>query len=114
PRSSDLARLRGLAVLRVAHRAGCAYEWENHLEVAAESGLDADDIAAIRLGRSADPFDQMVLTAVDELTEHATLTDDSWAALRAHLDERQVMDFVFTVGGYTTMAMAFNTFGVEP
>ncbi|HLS75510.1 MAG TPA: carboxymuconolactone decarboxylase family protein [Nocardia sp.] len=113
-RSTLPARLRELAVLRVAHRAGCAYEWEHHLEIAAESGLDADDIAAIRLGRSADPFDQMVLTAVDELTEHATLTDDSWAALRAHLDERQVMDFVFTVGGYTTMAMAFNTFGVEP
>jgi len=113
-RSTLPPRLRELTVLRVAHRANCAYEWEHHLEIAEQSGLDADDITAAQLGHSDDPLDQTVLTAVDELADHNSLTDATWAALREHLDERQAMDFVFTVGGYTTLAMAFNTFGVKP
>lgn len=108
------SRLRELAILRVAHRADCAYEWEHHLEIAEKSGLTTADVAAAQSGASTDPFDQTVLTAVDELAEHACLTDATWAALRDHLDERQAMDFVFTVGGYTTLAMAFNSFGVKP
>lgn len=113
-RSTLPARLRELAVLRVAHRANCVYEWEHHLEIAEQSGLGPEDITAARLGHSADPLDQTVLTAVDELADHSTLTDATWAALREQLDEQQVMDFVFTIGGYTTLAMAFNTFGVKP
>ena len=31
-----------------------------------------------------------------------------------HLDERQRMDLVFTIGCYGALAMAINTFGVEP
>jgi hypothetical protein len=30
------------------------------------------------------------------------------------MDKRQLMDFVFTVGGYQLLSMALNTFGVEP
>jgi hypothetical protein len=33
--------------------------------------------------------------------------------LGERLDDRQRMDYVFTVGCYTLLAMAFNTFGVE-
>ena len=34
-------------------------------------------------------------------------------ALSEHLDERQRMDLVFTIGCYGALAMAINTFGVE-
>jgi len=33
--------------------------------------------------------------------------------LSERLDHRQRMDYIFTVGCYATLAMAFNTFGVE-
>jgi 4-carboxymuconolactone decarboxylase len=55
-----------------------------------------------------------VLAAVDELVEKTRITDDTWAALGERLDKRELMDFVFTVGGYHMLAMALNTFGVEP
>ncbi|MFF0490130.1 carboxymuconolactone decarboxylase family protein [Nocardia sp. NPDC004068] len=113
-RSSLPPRVRELVVLRVAHRTRCAYEWDSHVEMAAESGISAGDIETVRRGAAADPFDHAVLTAVDELAEHSTLTDATWSALAAHLDERQLMDLVFTVGGYSVLAMAFNTFGVQP
>ena len=38
----------------------------------------------------------------------------TWATLSEHLDEHQRMDLVFTIGCYGALAMAINTFGVEP
>ncbi|MEU0538590.1 carboxymuconolactone decarboxylase family protein [Nocardia sp. NPDC005978] len=113
-RSSLPARVRELVVLRVAHRSSCAYEWDSHVSIAAEAGITPEDIAAIQSGVSTDPYDQAVLTAVDELAEHNALGDRTWGELCSYLDERQLMDFVFTVGGYSVLAMAFNSFGVQP
>ncbi|WP_024804333.1 carboxymuconolactone decarboxylase family protein [Nocardia sp. BMG51109] len=107
-------RVRELAVLRVAHRTECAYEWHSHVDMAPQLGLSGDDITGVRNGRLADPLEQAVLDAVDELSEKFCLSDAVWSALGEHLTEDQRMDLIFTVGGYTTMAMAYNTFGVEP
>ncbi|KAA9156209.1 carboxymuconolactone decarboxylase family protein [Amycolatopsis acidicola] len=106
-------RLRELTVLRVARRRSCAYEWVHHARFAARLGISRAEVAAASEGRSADPFEETVLAAVDELDETSTLSDKTWAALGEHLDERQRMDLVFTIGGYCLMAMAFNTFGIE-
>ncbi|MGY2122687.1 carboxymuconolactone decarboxylase family protein [Nocardia gipuzkoensis] len=108
------ARLRELAILRVAHQRGCEYEWHHHVRMGAEAGLTEDEIAAAQgAAAAADEFDRLLLRAVDELGEKSALSEQTWAALGERLDERQRMDLVFTVGGYTTLAMAFNTFGVQ-
>ncbi|WP_327116845.1 carboxymuconolactone decarboxylase family protein [Nocardia sp. NBC_01730] len=112
-RSTLPPRLRELAILRVAHRLNCAYEWSHHVRGAIEAGLTRDEIEAVRRGEAADEFDRVVLGAVDELDEEASLSDQTWAALATRLDEQQRMDLVFTVGCYGMLAMAFNTFGVE-
>ncbi|TPG33129.1 carboxymuconolactone decarboxylase family protein [Mycolicibacterium hodleri] len=113
-RSTLPPRLRELAVLRIAHLTSCAYEWDEHVAIGQKEGLTVDDIAALQLGEAADPFDALVLTAVDELVTNTRLSDESWGALGERWDKRQLMDFVFTVGGYHMLAMALNTFGVEP
>ena len=112
-RSKLPARLREVAVLRVAHRRDCAYEWEHHVEMAKAEGLTDDDVEAIRNGVADDDLDRLVVRATDELEEKSNLTDETWTALGEHLTERQRMDFVFTVGAYGMLAMAFNTFGVQ-
>lgn len=111
-------RIRELAILRVAYRRNCAYEWVHHVDLAKEAGLNDDEIAAVRCypGEGAGSFDDIeraVLTGVDELDEKSELSDQTWAALGERLDDRQRMDYVFTVGCYTLLAMAFNTFGIE-
>ncbi|MDC8973624.1 carboxymuconolactone decarboxylase family protein [Mycobacterium marinum] len=107
------ARVRELAILRVAHRRACAYEWTHHLALAEQAGISGDEIAAVRRGEATDDFERAVLTGVDELDENSELSDQTWAALGEHLDDRQRMDYVFTVGCYALLAMAFNTFGVQ-
>lgn len=112
-------RIRELAILRVAHRRGCAYEWSHHVRMAKDEGITDDQIAAVRsfAGEEAGglaEFDRVVIAGVDELEEKSQLSDETWAALGERLDDRQRMDFVFTVGCYALLAMAFNTFGVQP
>jgi len=112
-RSTLPARLREVAVLRVAHRRDCAYEWDHHVEMAKAEGLTDADVEAIRNGGANEDLDRLVVQAADELEDKSNLTDETWAALGEHLSERQRMDFVFTVGAYGMLAMAFNTFGVQ-
>lgn len=106
-------RIRELAILRVAHRRGCAYEWAHHVDMAKEAGVSGAEIAAARSGETGDELSRAVFAAVDELDEKSNLSDETWSALSEQLDERQRMDLVFTIGGYIALAMAINTFGVQ-
>ncbi|SPM34584.1 Alkylhydroperoxidase family enzyme, contains CxxC motif [Mycobacterium rhizamassiliense] len=106
-------RIRELAILRVAHRRECEYEWSHHVSMAKDAGVTDEEIAAVQRGEASDEFDRTVLTAVDELDEKSQLCDQTWAALGERLDDQQRMDFVFTVGCYALLAMAFNTFGIQ-
>ena len=107
------ARIRELAILRVAHRRQCAYEWSHHVRMAKDEGVTDDQIAALQRGEAADAFVRAVITGVDELDEKSELSDETWAALGERLNDQQRMDFVFTVGCYVLLAMAFNTFGIQ-
>ncbi len=107
-------RLRELAVLRVAHRRHCEYEWRHHVRMGLEAGLTEDVIDGLQRGEAVDELDRAVLRAVDELEDDYEISDATWTTLSEHLDERQRMDLVFTIGCYGALAMAINTFGVEP
>lgn len=76
-------------------------------------GLADDDVVAAQTGVSADEFDQAVLTAVDELMTESRMSKATWHRLGERLDDKSRMDLMFTVGGYSTLALALNTFDVE-
>jgi alkylhydroperoxidase family enzyme len=106
-------RLRELAILRVAHRTESEYEWFQHVRMGKAEGLTDDDVEAVKRGEAADDFDRTLVAGVDELMDKYELSDSTWAALGERFDDRQRMDFVFTIGCYITVAMALKTFGVE-
>ena len=54
-----------------------------------------------------------MIRASDELHADQFITDETWAALAEHFDEKQRMDVVFTVGQYTQVSMMLNSFGVQ-
>jgi 4-carboxymuconolactone decarboxylase len=102
------ARTRELAILRMAWRRRCRYEWAQHVRIARRAGVTDEEIAQIRAGDAT-----AINRAVDELDEDSCLSEQTYQALAAELDDRQLMDLVFTIGTYGLLAMAFNTFGVE-
>ena len=114
--SSLSARQRELLILRVAALRDAAYEWEQHVALAEEAGIDGDEIARIADGPDASGWsteDAAMLRAVDQLIGDAMIDDATWAELSQTMDEHQLMDLVFTVGVYELLAMAFRSFGVQ-
>ena len=101
-------RTRELAILRVAWRRRCRYEWAQHVLIARRAGVSEQEIAEVRAGTPT-----ALNRAVDELETGSRLSDETYRALAAGLDDRQLLDLVFTVGGYGALAMALNTFEVE-
>jgi 4-carboxymuconolactone decarboxylase len=102
------ARTRELAILRMAWRRRCRYEWAQHVLIARRAGVTDEEIAEVRAGAPT-----LISKAVDELDEDSCLSEETYFALAAELDDRQLMDLVFTIGTYGTLAMAFNTFWLE-
>ncbi|MET9830827.1 carboxymuconolactone decarboxylase family protein [Streptomyces sp. NPDC006385] len=101
-------KTRELAILRVAWRRRCRYEWAQHVLIGRRVGVTEEELAQVRAGTGT-----LVNRAVDELDSDFGLSDATYDELAKELDERQLLDFVFTVGAYGTLAMAFNTFGLE-
>jgi AhpD family alkylhydroperoxidase len=115
-RSTLPIRYRELLVLRVAHVRGCLYEWGQHVPLATEAGYTAGDLKRISVGPTATgwaPLEWALLKAADELLSEGVVGDAAWGVLAAELDRHQLMDMVFVVGTYSTLATAMRSFGIE-
>lgn len=110
-------RERELAILRTGWLCRARYEWGQHVEVARRGGMSDTDIRLAQSGPGTPGIahaDRALLAATDELHADQFVSDATWQALSGHFDEHQCMDLVFTVGQYTLVSMALNTFGVQP
>ena len=110
-------RQRELIVMRVAALRRCGYEWAQHLFMARDVGLTDEEIGRIAYGPDA-PFwgdlDAAMLRAVDELiSEAGSISTPTWQALGNHLDTQQLLDLIFTVGAYDTLARMFSSLELE-
>ena len=110
-------RDKEILILRIAWLCYSNYEWSWHARGAKHGGLLSDDeINRIMEGPNAqgwDPFDAILLRAVDELYIDTFITDETWKALNKRYNTHQIMDLVFTIGNYNMLAMVINSFGVQ-
>jgi 4-carboxymuconolactone decarboxylase len=113
------ADLRELIILRVAVLNGAAFEWTAHEPIARRAGLDDAQLAALR-SRDAggvpvwSPLQQSVLAFTDASTSSVAVPEPVFVALRTHLDERQVVEVVTTVGGYNMVSRFLVALEVPP
>jgi len=103
--------LRELVILQVARHWDQEFEWGHHHPIALAAGLSPDVIESVAAGSEptdAEPAVHAVWRLVEELLITHQVTDSSYAAATAHLDERGVVEVVTTAGYYTTLAMVMN------
>jgi len=95
-------RLTELVLLRTAWLCQGGYVWGHHSQLAQKTcGFSKDDIERIIAGSSAsgwDELDRAVLSAVEELQETSTISDETWEVLSRHLDDRQLIELPILVG----------------
>lgn len=109
-------RQREILMLRVSAVRKSAYQWAQHLVVARDIGMTDEEIERVAAGPDPDfwnPLETALLRATDELLGEGDITDDTWAALSAELDTRQLMDVIFSVSAFETAARLFRSFAVE-
>jgi alkylhydroperoxidase family enzyme len=110
------SRDRELLILRTGWLCRAEYEWSQHAIIGKQVGLTDQEILRITKGPNArgwGSFDAALLQAVDELHKDAFISNSTWATLAERYTEEQIMDIVFTVGDYTLVSMALNSFGVQ-
>ncbi|SNS55494.1 alkylhydroperoxidase AhpD family core domain-containing protein [Geodermatophilus saharensis] len=111
--------LRELVVLRVAALAGAAFAWAAHEPIARDAGLTDQHLAALRAADAgADdgwtPVQAAVLAFTDASARAVTVPDDVFDAVRAHLDDRQVVELAVLVGGYGMVTRFLVALQVPP
>jgi 4-carboxymuconolactone decarboxylase len=109
-------RLRQIAILRVAWTRRAEYMWASHMRFSLALGFSPEDFEAVKGGAESSRWseaERAVLRAVEQLRDQSDLDDAAWADLARHFDRRQLMDFLFTVGTYILLALAFNAMRIE-
>lgn len=109
-------RLREIAILRLAWRRNCLYEWVHHVIGGASAGLDNSHFNALRLEDPTAPFapDELaVVHATDEICRDGALSDAMWQEVSRYFDQKQILELLYTIGCFLTVATILNTVRVE-
>ena len=107
---------RELLILRIGWNCQAVYEWAKHVGSvgrARDHGLEPRRIA---MGQDAgwDEFEAAHVRAADEIYRDGIIADDTWEALSARYDTREMMSVVMTVANYRLVSMSLNALGVQP
>lgn len=110
------AAVRETAILATSSVRRCQYEWTAHVPAAREAGVDADTIGRLA-ERTAQGIGDPRLAAVAayalEVVSRGDASDEAFAVLRRHFDEREIAEITLTIGYYDMLACVLNGLRVE-
>ncbi|TPX17602.1 uncharacterized protein E0L32_012082 [Thyridium curvatum] len=114
-RTALAADVRELAISRVAVVNRAWYEWAHHAPLAVAAGVADADMEAVK---AAEPLtvsgrpgaggltarQWAALVYCDEMTRNVQVRDETFAAVREHFDEREVVELTATVACYNCVS----------
>lgn len=109
------ADLRELMILRVAVLNRAAFEFDAHVPHAERAGVEAAKIAAVREAGIADvfsPLERLVLELTDTMTRDIEVPEPLMVRLKAHFDDRGVVEMVTTIAAYNMVSRLLVALGV--
>lgn len=115
-KSSLTPRDREMVILRIGALCNSGYEFHQHTRIGKEAGLTDSEIAALKQGPDASVWsakDKILLSATDELHSDYFISDPTWAELKKHWTDEQIMDLIFAAGSYVMVSMALNSLGIQ-
>jgi alkylhydroperoxidase family enzyme len=107
-------RDRETLIHRTTARCGAEYEWGVHaVAFAGPLGLGEDWLRATWHGAPEDFDDGLLVRVADELHDTATLSDETWEALRERYDDAQLVEVVCVAGFYHLVSFLCRAFAIE-
>ena len=116
-RASLPARLRELAILRIAGLNGARYEFDAHVPHAQKAGVSDEAIAALGNGIVSDtlmPLDRLVLELTDAMTRDIEVPDALFERVREHFDAEKLVELVATIAAYNMVSRFLVALRIEP
>ena len=100
------AKLRELAILRIAQISGADYEWAHHVPIAKQAGVGDAQVQALADWRGADGFSPSERAALEyvEAALHCSVTDDVFEAARSQLSEEEITELTLVCGYWGMVA----------
>ena len=99
--------LRELVIMRIAVLNGAPYEAEQHAPIAlreAISQTQLDDLDSWQQSKSYDATQRAVLAYTDAMTKEIHVSPEVFAAVKAVLTERLLVELTATVGAYNMVS----------
>jgi alkylhydroperoxidase family enzyme len=101
------ARLREIAILRVAHATQAAYEWAQHVQLGRNLGMTDAEIDAIRSDDPAavlGPEEALVCRVADEISRDVRLSDEALGLLLERYDAEQASSLILCISYYNMVS----------
>ena len=111
------AKLRELAILRVAALSPARYEWVQHVPIAQATGATAAQVGALErddiTGDAFDPLERAVLRFTTEVVREVRASEPTFAELARRLSAQEIVELIVTVGYYMMIARLLETTAVD-
>lgn len=109
-------RFRELAILRTAITGDCKFEYSQHLKVARAVGIPDAKIKALKSWTTSEQFDQAeraVMAAADELIGRNLVEDATFAALKRHFSDEQIVELFMVIATYRMHGLLVRALHLE-
>lgn len=109
-------KLRELAILTVGHTTDSEYEIAHHQSHGRKAGISPEQLAAVPDFATSELFDdaeRAVMALAQESTEKVQVSDATWAAAAAHLDDRELVELTLTIAWYNSGVRIMGLLGIE-
>ena len=109
-------RMRELAILRTGLVGDSKFEYSQHLKVARMVGIPEEKLQAIKGWTTSDQFDadeRAVMAAADEMVGRNLIEDQTFAELKKHFSDEQIMELVFVIATWRMHGMVVRALHLE-
>jgi alkylhydroperoxidase family enzyme len=109
-------KLRELAILRTGIVGDSRFEYSQHLKVARMVGVTEEKLASIKGWIASKSFtapERAVMAATDELVGRNLVEDDTFAELKKHLSDPEIMEMFYVIGLWRMHGMIVRALHLE-
>ena len=109
------ASLRELMILRVAVLNRAHYEFDAHVPHAIKAGVSEAQIALMKGDKITSGFTELeilVMEFTDVITRDIQVPDDLYNKVKAHFNDREILEVVTTIAAYNMVSRLLNALHV--
>ena len=96
----------------------CTYEYSYHIKIGRDFGVSDDDNRAIIAETSGEAsglaeLDRATLRAAREMTDDLKISDETFAVLRANLNDEKIIDLVIIIAFYNGVVRLLESLEID-